>query len=192
MTIKRTFKKMCCNLTVLHSFWVFVRERRWKATPLTFTAPCIRRRTLGMGLLGLRLDWLGLVNLLWRLAVAVLFPLTFLVGQLPVQSRRGHLMGLFHFEKHWRGGTVLHGPEFTDRGRTVWAVSIMTLLTPLCGSVWVGIWALNPSHLFLGLDLTGVFWSLGCSFLGSILALSGWFHSLCFCRRTFVANTASQ
>lgn len=28
-------------------------------------------------------------------------------------------MGLFHFEEHWRGGTVLHGPEFTDRGRTV-------------------------------------------------------------------------
>lgn len=110
---------ICCNLTVPHSLWVFIRERRGKAAPLTFTAPRIRRRALGLRLLGLRLDMLGLVNLLWRLAVAVLFPLTLLVGQLPVLRRRWHLVGLFYFEEHRRGGTVLHGPEFTDQRMTI-------------------------------------------------------------------------
>lgn len=50
--------------------------------------------------------------------MVVLFPLALLVGQLSVLRGRGHLMGLFYFEEHWRGGTVLHGPEFTDRVRT--------------------------------------------------------------------------
>lgn len=101
---------MCCNLTVLHSFWVFIWEMGGRAVALTFAAPCIRWCALGL---------LGLVNLLWGLAVAVLFPLTLLVGQLPVQSRCRCLVGFFHFEEHRRGGTVLHGPEFTDRKRTV-------------------------------------------------------------------------
>lgn len=90
------------------------------------------------------------------------------------------------------GGLFSMGLNSQTKGGKFCAVSIMTLLTTLCGSVWVGIWDLNPSHLFLVLDLTVVFWSLGCSSLGSILTLSGWFHNLCFCRRTFVANTASQ
>lgn len=98
----------------------------------------------------------------------------------------------FTLKNTGEGGLFSMGLNSQTEGGQFWEVSIMTLLTPLCGSVWVGIWALNPSHLFLELDLTGVFWSLGCSSLGSILTLSGWFHSLCFCRRTFVANTASQ
>lgn len=48
------------------------------------------------------------------------------------------------------------------------------------------------THLFFVLNLIGFFWNFVSSSLGSTLALSGWFHSLCFCRRTFVANTASQ
>ena len=51
--------------------------------------------------------------------MVVLFPLTLLVGQLSVLRGRRHLVGLFHFEEHRRGGTVLHGPEFTDPARTV-------------------------------------------------------------------------
>lgn len=119
MRIFGPLQRICCNLTVPHSLWVFIRERRGKASPLTFTAPRVGRRALRLWLLGLRLDWLGLVNLLRRLTVAVLFLLAPLVGQLPVLRRRGHLVGLFHFEEHWRGGTVLHGPEFKDRGRTI-------------------------------------------------------------------------
>lgn len=56
-----------------------------------------------------------------------------------------------------------------------------------CG--WV---ALNPSHLFLVLNFTGVFCSRACSSLGSILSRSEWLHCLCFCRRTFEENAASQ
>lgn len=112
-------QKICCNLTVLHSLRVFVGKGRGKTPPFAFTTSRIRRRALGLRLLGLGKGWLGLVNLLWRLTVAVLFPLALLVGQLPVLRGRGHLVGLFHFEEHRRGGTVLHGPEFTDRGRIV-------------------------------------------------------------------------
>ena len=50
---------------------------------------------------------------------------------------------------------------------------------------------LAAGHLFLGVALMGLFCSLD-SDLVSVVTLSGWFHSLCFCRRTLVANTASQ
>lgn len=110
---------MFCNLTVPHPLWVFVGVRRGKASAFAFTAPRVRGCALGLRLLGLRKDRQGLVDLLWRLTVAVLFPLAPLMGQLPILRGRGRLMGLFHFEEHRRGWAVLHGPEFTDRGRTV-------------------------------------------------------------------------
>lgn len=82
----------------------------------------------------------------------MLFLLTLLAGQLPVQSGRGHVVGLFHFEKHRRRGTVLHGPE-----RTGWPVSIrtVTLLTPLLGSVCVDLRSTSQSpFLGVGLDMS--------------------------------------
>lgn len=82
--------------------------------------------------------------------MAVLFPLALLVGQLPVLRGRGHFVGLFHFEEHRRGGTVLHGPFLgvgLDRGllklrllvlglhaNPVWVVPQLVLLQAnLCG-----------------------------------------------------------
>lgn len=96
----------------------------------------------------------------------------------------------FTLKNTGEGGLFSMGLDSQSVGGQFWAVSIMMLLRHYlahCG--WE---AVKPSHLFLVLNLTGVFWSLACLSLGSILTLSGWFHSLCFCRRTFVANTASQ
>lgn len=136
----------------------------------------------------MKLDRRRLVSLL---ALAMLFPLILLVGQFPVLRGHRHLVGLFHFEEHRRRGTVLHGPEFTERGRAFLGSQHEDVTKSIKWlTVWVG--AVNPSHLFLVLNLTEVFCSLACSSLGSIPSLSGWFHCLCFCRRTFVANTASQ
>lgn len=136
--------------SVLHSLWVFVRKRRGKAAPLAFTSPCIRWRALGMRLLGVRLDWQGLVNLLWRLAVAVLFPLIFLVGQLPILRGCGHFMGLFHFEEHWRGGTDLHGP-FLSVGLHKSLLKLRLLVLGFhADSVWV-----IPQFVFLQTHFCG-------------------------------------
>lgn len=51
--------------------------------------------------------------------MAVLFPLTPLVGQLSILRGNGHLVGLFYLEEDWRGRTVLHGPEFTESTGTI-------------------------------------------------------------------------
>lgn len=99
-----------------HSLWVFIGERRGKAASFAFTATRIRWRALRLRLLGQSLDWLWLVRLL---AVAVLFSLTPLVGQLSILRGSGHLVGLFHLEEHRRGRTVLHGSEFTESTRTI-------------------------------------------------------------------------
>lgn len=175
-----TFRQTHCDLTVPHPLWVFVGERRRKAAPLALAAPRVRRRAL---------------RLVTLLAVAEMLPLVPLVGQLPVLRGRRHLVGLFHFEEHRRGRVVLHGPGITERGRTFLFqrerqcedVAQIHYYVARCG--WV---ALNPSHLFLALNLTGVFCSRACSSLGSIPSLSEWLHCLCFCRRTFVENAASQ
>lgn len=97
----RTFPQKCSYLTVSHALRVFVGVGGGGATPLAFTAPRIRRCALG----------LRLVTLQWRLRVALLSPLTPVVGQLPIVGGGGGLMGLFHFEEHWGGEAVLHGPE---------------------------------------------------------------------------------
>lgn len=53
------------------------------------------------------------------MAVAVLFPLILLVSHPSILRGHEHLMGLLHLEEHWRGGAVFHGPEITERGRTI-------------------------------------------------------------------------
>lgn len=101
-----------CDLTVLHSLWVFIMKRRRKAAPFAFTSSCIRWCALGLWLL---LSWLGLMDLLWRLALNVLSPLALVVGQFSILRGCRCLLSLFHFEEHRWGRTVLHGPKLTDR-----------------------------------------------------------------------------
>lgn len=156
-----------CNLTVPHSLRVFVRVRRGKAAPLALAAARIWWRAVGLRLLGLRLDRLRLVNLLWRLAVAVLFPLTPLVGQLPILRGRGHLVGLFHFEEHRRGRTVLHGPEITERGRTIFRGSQHYDVTNALMWLSVGGNLSSKSQSpFLGVELDGALLKLRLLVLG--------------------------
>lgn len=90
----------------------------------------------------------------------------------------------FTLKNTGEGGLFSMGLKSQSMAGQFWAVRII-----MCG--WE-FYAVNHSYLFFVLNLTWVFWSLVCSSLGSILTLSAWFQSLCFCRRTFVANTASQ
>lgn len=148
MRICGPLHKIHCNLTVSHSLWVFIREWRRKTATLTLTATRIRWRALGLWLLRLRLDRLWLMSLL---AVAVLFPFTFLVGQLPILRGHGHLVGLFYFEEHRRVGTVLHGPRFTKRGWTIFSSQHYDVTKTACGLLWVG--NCKSQSPFLGVEL---------------------------------------
>lgn len=134
-------------LTVPHSLGVFIGERRRKAAPLALTATRVRRRALGLRVLGLRLDWLWRVSLL---AVAVLFPLTLLVGQFPVLRGHGHLVGLFYFEEQWRGGAVLHGPKSTQRRKTILGSQHCKTMTWLRAG---GNFSCKSQSPFLGVEL---------------------------------------
>lgn len=86
------------------------------------------------------------------LALAMLFPLILLVGQLPILRGHRHLMGLFHFEEHRRGGTVLHGPEFTERGRAFLGSQHEDVTKSI---MWLTVWggSCKSQSPFLGVEL---------------------------------------
>lgn len=87
--------------------------------------------------------------------MAVLFPLTPLVGQLSILRGNGHLVGLFYLEEDWRGRTVLHGPEFTESTRTI------LISQPYDYNKSVTVCGFEPQSPFLCVELDWVLLKLG-------------------------------